>query len=377
MRKLLALSCLVIFAGAVTTGSDSTNTTAFARGGGGGGRGGGGFGGGRGFGGGDRGFGDRGFGDRGFGDRGFGDRGMGDRDFGDRGDRGDTWRDQGPLSHTSEDTLRSDANRTWNGGRDLATDGMGYGMHDNAITHNWSPAYMTNRGADIRNNFNRYDAFRNGYWDRYPGSWWYRGWGDYYPWGGIGWDDLAGYWGVPAIDTPTDYDYGDNIYYQDDNVYYGSQPVATQADYYSQAQALATAPPNVVIAKGQPTNTGPASAWKPLGVYALSQNGEPSTTMFQLAVNKDGTLRGNYYNSLTSEDKPLKGKVDKKTGRAAWMIEGNTSVIYEAGISNLLHAQCSALVHKGKDKTEQWLMVKVDQSQSQSQNKNQSQKQSS
>lgn len=364
LRKVLAVSCLLGLALAVTTSGELASNTAFARGGGGGGGGrGGGFGGGRGF------SGDRGFGDRGFGDRGLGDRGLGDRDFDDRdGDRG--FRDDGPLSHTSEDALRSDADRSWNTGRDLATDGMGYGMHDNAITHNWSPAYLTNRGADIRNNFNRYDAFRNGYWDRYPGAWWYRGWGDYYPWGGIGWDDLAGYWGVPAIDTPTDYDYGDNIYYQDDNVYYGSQPVATQADYYSQAQALATAPPNVVITKGQPTNTGPASSWKPLGVYALSQNGEPSTTMFQLAVNKDGTLRGNYYNSLTSEDKPLKGKVDKKTGRAAWMIEGNSSVIYEAGISNLLHAQCSALVHKGKDKTEQWLMVKVDQDQNQ--NKKQS-----
>lgn len=324
---------------------------------GGGGHGGGGFRGGMG-GGFDRGFADRGFGDRGFGDRGFGDRGFGDRGFGDDSFRGDN----GPLNRVSESDLRAGADRVWNNRDDgLASDGLNFGMRDGAITRNLSPAYLTGRGSELRNAFNRYDVFRNGYWNRYPGSWWYRGWGDYYPWAYVGWGDLAGYWGIPAVDAPTDYDYGDNIYYQNDNVYYGSQPVATASDYYQQAQSLATTPAPAVMANGQPTNTGPASSWKPLGVYALSQNGEPSTTMFQLAVNKDGVLRGNYFNSLTDENKPIRGKVDKKTMRAAWIVEGNSKVVYEAGLSNLLHPQCSALVHKGKDTTEQWIMVKIDQ----------------
>lgn len=325
-------------------------------------RGGGGRGGGGGYrGGGDRDFGDRGFGDRGFGDRGFGDRGFGDRGLGDdRFGRGD----DGPLNHVSESDLRLGADRTYGG---LATDGLrmdaGYGRNLGGVTRNMTDGYLADRGAYLRGNFNRYDAFRPGFWANHPNAWWYRGWGDGYAWGYGGWDDLAGYWGVPVSNTPTDYDYGDNITYQNDDVYYGSQPVATTADYYAQAQTLATTPPNVIVKNGQPTNTGPASSWKPLGVYSLSQNGEPSTTMFQLAVNKDGTIRGNFYDSLTETAKPIKGKVDKKSMRAAWVIEGNNNVVYEAGVSNLLQSQCPALVHKGKDKTEQWLMVKQDQSQ--------------
>jgi len=340
-----------------------TNAAQARGGGGGGGRGFGMGGGGRdfgGMGGVGRDFGGRDFGGMG---RGFdGDRGLGDGRFGDDGFR----RDDGPLSRVSEDALRSGADRLWSpgdlAGRGLASDGLAFGARDSAITRNLSPAYLTGRGADLRRDFNRYDAFRNNFWNRYPNAWWYRGWGDWYPWGAAGWSDLAGYWDVPVVDTPTDYDYGDNIYYNGDNVYYGSQPVATTENYYYQAQSLATAPPPVSFKNGQPTNTGPASSWKPLGVYALSQNGEPSTTLFQLAVNKDGTIRGNYYNSLTEDEKPIKGKVDKKTMRAAWMVEGNSTIIYEAGLSNLLHPQCTALVHKGKSNTEQWLMVKMDKS---------------
>lgn len=343
---------------ALMLSSLTTIEPANARGGGGHGGGGGGFRGGGDFDrGGDRGFGDRGFGDRGLGDRGFGDRGLGDDRFG----RGD----DGPLNHVSESALRDGADRTYGG---LATDGMrmdaGYGRNLGGVTRNMTDGYLADRGSYLRNNFNRYDAFRPGFWANHPNAWWYRGWGDGYAWGGYGgWDDLAGYWGVPASDTPTEYDYGDNITYQNDDVYYGSQPVASTADYYAQAQTLATTPPNVIVKNGQPTNTGLASSWKPLGVYSLSQNGEPSTTMFQLAVNKDGTIRGNFYDSLTETAKPIKGKVDKKSMRAAWVIEGNNNVVYEAGVSNLLQAQCPALVHKGKDKTEQWLMVKQDQSQ--------------
>lgn len=330
-----------------------------ARGGGGGGRG---FsGGGRSFAGGDRGFGDRGYGDRGFGDRGLGDRGLGDR-FGDMGDRGGDRFDDGPLSHTSESDLRSEANHDWNTDHPLSTDGFD-GMAGAAAgsTRRLSGADIANRAGDVRNNFNNYGAFGRNFWNRYPNAWRYGGWGDGYLWGGVGWGDLAGYWDVPVVDTPTDYDYGDNITYQGDNVYYGSQPVATTDQYYQQAQTLAMSTPSAVIKNGIP-NTGLPASWKPLGVYSLTPPGQTDTsTLFQIAVNKEGAIRGNYYNTLTSEVKPIKGKVDKKSGRAAWMIEGNSTVIYDCGLSNLLHDQAPILVHNGKNKTEQLLLIKEKQ----------------
>ena len=40
----------------------------------------------------------------------------------------------------------------------------------------------------------------------------------------------------------------------------------------------------------------------------------------QLAVNKDGVIRGNYYNALSDATVPVYGQVDKKTQRAAWTV---------------------------------------------------------
>ena len=89
-----------------------------------------------------------------------------------------------------------------------------------------------------------------------------------------------------------------------------------------------------------------------------------SSIMFQLAVDKKGTIRGNYYNALTQETKPVSGAVDKKNMRAAWTVQGSKGVVYDSGLSNLLHAQSPLLVHYGAAHTEQWNLVRVNQTKS-------------
>jgi hypothetical protein len=60
---------------------------------------------------------------------------------------------------------------------------------------------------------------------------------------------------------PIYYNYGDNVYYDDDMVYYGDQPVCSTDQYVEQAQAIAASiPPDV-----QPA----AEDWLPLGVFAM------------------------------------------------------------------------------------------------------------
>ena len=39
--------------------------------------------------------------------------------------------------------------------------------------------------------------------------------------------------------------------------------------------------------------------------------------ILQLAVNKEGIIRGNYTATLTNDTKPVQGSVDKKTQRAS------------------------------------------------------------
>jgi hypothetical protein len=83
----------------------------------------------------------------------------------------------------------------------------------------------------------------------------------------------------------------------------------------------------------------------------------------QLAVDKDGVIAGTYYNTTTDIGRPVRGKVDKKTQRAAWTFSDgkNTDIIMETGIFNLTQDQTEALVHFGKEKTQKWLMVRLNQ----------------
>jgi hypothetical protein len=83
--------------------------------------------------------------------------------------------------------------------------------------------------------------------------------------------------------------------------------------------------------------------------------------ILQLAVNKQGIIRGNYTATMTNDTQPVTGSVDKKTQRAAWTIGKNKENVIETGIYNLTKDEAPVLVHFGKDKTEQWLLVRVKQ----------------
>ena len=80
-----------------------------------------------------------------------------------------------------------------------------------------------------------------------------------------------------------------------------------------------------------------------------------------MAVNKDGIIRGNYTATVTNDTKPVQGSVDKKTQRAAWTIGDNKENVIETGIYNLTKDEAPVLVHFGKDKTEQWTLVRLSQ----------------
>jgi hypothetical protein len=53
--------------------------------------------------------------------------------------------------------------------------------------------------------------------------------------------------------------------------------------------------------------------------------------------------------------------VDKKTQRAAWIIGDKKDTVYETGVGNLSQPEAPMLVHFGKDRTQQWLLVHMKQ----------------
>ena len=163
--------------------------------------------------------------------------------------------------------------------------------------------------------------------------------------------------GWAAGTQPIAYNYGNNVTYQNNQVYYGEQPVASAEQYYDQASTLAESAPATDAAAGD---------WMPLGVFALVQKeeSEPHFIM-QLAVNKSGAIAGNYTDVIGGTNVPVQGAVDKKTQRAAWTVGKNKATVCETGIYNLTRDEAPALIHMGKDKTQQWLLVRLKQPQQQ------------
>jgi hypothetical protein len=262
---------------------------------------------------------------------------------------------------TLEHTPAAAEDRTYNwGNHGLSTDN-GLSRPNTAMTSSeqgrYTPAQMAVNADAVRHAYDYPGTFNSGWWAAHPNAWHYGAWGNDWAWGGTGWGTMAGFWGVPETIAPVPYDYGNNITYQNNTVYYGSQPMESAIAYYQQAQTLAQSAP----IKAEKTAAS-AKNWKPLGVYSLVQGGQSSTDMmFQLAVNKEGAIKGNYYNALTDETKPVTGAVDKKSMRAAWIVGNNKNVVYDTGVSNLLKDQSPILLHLNKDKTQQWTLVRLHQ----------------
>ena len=154
---------------------------------------------------------------------------------------------------------------------------------------------------------------------------------------------------------PVSYSYGQNVYYEGDDVYYGDEVVATSDEYAEQAQAIAASA----------TEPAADSEWMPLGVFAMTQDGEasgPAPTIFlQLNVSKEGVIAGTVTNTETDKTQPIEGMVDKKTQRSAWVIQGKDSPIMETGISNLTKDDAPALLHFADGQTQQWLLVRMEE----------------
>lgn len=133
------------------------------------------------------------------------------------------------------------------------------------------------------------------------------------------------------------------------------------------ANAQVPAPPEV----GDPANQTPdedaamqqyADNWMALGVFAVAREQEDNSSpkyYLQLAVSKDGYIAGTCYDSINDQTQPITGSVDKTSQRAAWKVADNADVVMETGIYNLTQDTAPALIHFGKDKTENRLLVRM------------------
>jgi hypothetical protein len=284
--------------------------------------------------------GDFGRGDIGRGDIGRGDIGRGDIGRGDIG-RGDIGRPGRPGDNLAAGQFRDRVQNLPS--RIRNRDGW----------QNWRNEHRD----DIRDFWNDHagdfgDWYGDSWWDHnhihYP----------YYPgfgfWGWAVWSGLTG-WVDYGWTDPVFYNYGDNVYYQDGSVYYGDQAVCTTEEYAQQAEAIAT---NIPEVKPAPED------WMPLGVFAMTADGQPTgadPTMFlQLAVSKQGILNGTFQNTASGSVQAVEGMVDKQTQRAAFTAVGKSRPLVETGIANLTQDSTAVLVHFPDGSTQQWLLVRLE-----------------
>ena len=227
------------------------------------------------------------------------------------------------------------------------------GGYVNNGTFHVTNGYLHGRAAAVNGAFIHNGVFGRGWYSLYPRAWYPYRWAGAGLWATYGWASTAAYLGWAA--DPIAYDYGTNIVYNDDGqVYQDGTPVASQDDYAQQAQDIADT--------GRQAMPGDQEEWQALGVFGLVQGDDTTANdLFQLGINKQGVIRGNYYNALSETTLPVYGSVDQQTQRAAWSIGDKQDVVYEAGLSNLTQEATPCLVHFGKEKTQQLTLVRIEQ----------------
>jgi hypothetical protein len=232
--------------------------------------------------------------------------------------------------------------------------------------------YRGDRADDI------WDNARDFYDDVFDDRWWGAcGWG-------VGW---AGnypvnpwWWWAPAtigaavtfvdgiIPDPVYIDYGMNVIYEGDTVYVDNQPVpASEYSYPMMEMAANVEQPPPPLPPAPPATTQaaatappPAQEWLPLGVFALAQEEKGDPVMFfQVSVNKAGIISGAFNSTISDDQRPIAGQVDKASQRVAWRIGENKDTIFVTSLGNLTQDVSPIAIHFDKTRTQTWLLVRM------------------
>jgi hypothetical protein len=206
--------------------------------------------------------------------------------------------------------------------------------------------------AAVRNSFNDPNIYGQKWYGDHQGAWAASGWTAGTAWQPSTWGAVAGLCGYGSV-TPVSYDYGVNVTAQNGNVIVNGQNVGTTAEFSQQAADLAAA--------GTNAQTATTDQWLPLGVFAMVRDEHQQPRFIvQLAINQQGTLRGNYTDESSKNSMTIHGAVDKATQRAAWTVGDNQEAVMEAGLNDLTENEAPALIHKS-GKTDHWILVRLEQ----------------
>jgi len=214
-----------------------------------------------------------------------------------------------------------------------------------------------------------WDNCRDHFDDCFDDHWWGGcGWGygyGHYPvnpwwwWRPVTWAAATSfvYASAPAP-QPVYIDYGTTVVQEKETAYVDNKPIPA-AKYNEPIVELATTveqPPPPM----PPEDEGKPAEWMPLGVFALAQEEKGDPVMFfQISVSRGGIISGGYESTLTGDKKPIAGKVDKETQNVAWRIGDNVETVFATTLANLTQDVSTVAVHFGKDRVQNWLLVRM------------------
>ena len=205
--------------------------------------------------------------------------------------------------------------------------------------------------------------FSRGWYGNHRGAWG-GGWGWGNPWGVANWGTTAAWLGLGAATTPVWGGYGptNTTIYDTDNeeLNVPGSELPTGQNLSPEALAAESAAAKELAAKGT-TEPGQDEKFMPLGVFTLApENQTEATAMLQLAVSKQGVLRGTYYDLLSDVDHPIRGSVDKKTQRVAWTFGPQGKVTFQTALGILTEPSGPVSVHYENGQTRQWVLARYE-----------------
>ena len=282
--------------------------------------------------------------------------------------RNDAWNQRSENRQQARDQFQQNRDQRWNNLESARDDRQNWRDQRRSDWQEhredlWN--YRGDRAEEIRDNA------RDFYDDCFDDRWWgacgwgagfgYVGFGNYpvnpwWWWRPAAWGAVSTFVGAITPD-PIYIDYGMNVIYEGDTVYVDNQPVPA-AQYTEPMVDLAvnveTPPPPTPPAEGKQPE------WLPLGVFALAQEEKGDPILFvQLSVNREGVISGAYTSTLTEDQRPIAGQVDKKTQRVAFRIGASTDTIFVTSLANLTKDVAPIAIHFGSTRTQTWLLVRM------------------
>lgn len=240
--------------------------------------------------------------------------------------------------------------------------------------------YRADRCEDIWDNARDFydDVFDDRWWGAWGAGYGY-GWAGHYPanpwwwWRGAAWGAVSTF--VDAITPePVYIDYGMNVIYAGETVYVNNEPIPavqyTQPMIELAVNVEQPPPPLPAAVAPAPAQTGaqtvaqpaapPAEEWMPLGVFALAQEEKGDPIMFvQISVNRAGIISGAYSSTLTADERPIAGQVDKASQRVAFRIGDNIETVFVTSLANLTLDVSPLAIHFGDTRTQTWMLVRM------------------